>query len=211
MSEGNVTAYPLSWPLGHPRANYRQDSKFGTNGPIHKRTSLTEVLKFLQDELDRLGAREVVLSSNLELRLDGLPRGNQAMPRDPGVAVYFKLKRRPMVLPCDKWNRVECNLMAVAKHIEAMRGLQRWGVGTVEQHFEGFARLPEKASVKAWYQVLQVSADASEDDVNRAFKALAKDKHPDVGGDPDQWHELQVAREHGLAASKAKTQPAMTS
>ena len=38
-------------------------------------------------ELKRLGARGMVLSTNVELRQDGLPYSNRRRPEDPGVAV----------------------------------------------------------------------------------------------------------------------------
>jgi hypothetical protein len=196
-----VSAYPLSWPLGHARARYREDSKFGTRrGPVaSQRTTLAEVLKLLQLELDRLGAKNVVLSTTLELRLDGLPRGGQSMPADPGVALYFTLRGKALVLPCDKWRRVECNLMAVVKHIEATRGLERWGVGTVERAFEGFARLPERGTVTPWWVVLGVPSVTTEQRIEDAYRAQVRFKHPDKGGPDEEWHELNEAYEQGMA------------
>lgn len=49
----------------------------------------------LKEELGRLGARYPVVSSNVELRRDGLPLSGRPEPHDPGVAVYFQLAGRP--------------------------------------------------------------------------------------------------------------------
>ncbi len=42
-------------------------------------------------ELRRFGAKDVVLSTSVPLRLDGLPLAAARQPDDPGVAVYFSL------------------------------------------------------------------------------------------------------------------------
>ena len=51
-----------------------------------------EAVRRVRDELRRLGASDddCVISSDLKLRLDGLPRSDQGQPRDPGVAVYWR-------------------------------------------------------------------------------------------------------------------------
>ena len=89
-----------------------------------------------------------MISTNLKLRLDGLPRSDQATPADPGVAVYFELDGKTIVLACDKWNRVADNIYAIAKHVDALRGQDRWGVGTVEA---GLPRL-HGAALRRWHR-----------------------------------------------------------
>ena len=54
-------------------------------------------------------------------------------------------------------------LMRLAKSIEAMRGIERWGPSQMmERTFTGFAALPEKSG-SDWWDVLQVRRDASRD------------------------------------------------
>src|SRR3546814_9529449 len=98
------------------------------------RVTIATALDRLEAELTRLGARGIILSSNLERTLSGAPRSGQADPADPGVAVYFTLKGKDTVLACDRWYRAADNMVAIAKHIEAIRGMDRWGVGRSEEH-----------------------------------------------------------------------------
>jgi hypothetical protein len=104
--------------------------------------TVAQGVKRLDDELSRLDARNVVISTNLRVRLDSLPASGQREPDDPGVAVYFTLDGKRRCLPCDRWDRVADNMIAIAKFIDAMRGQLRWGVGDVGAIFEGFKALP---------------------------------------------------------------------
>lgn len=105
-------------------------------------------------ELRRLGASGVEISTAIPPRNDGLPRAGAAEPADPGVAVYFELEEDDFVLACDRWYRVAANMRAIAKHVAAIRGIARWGVGRLEQAFRGYQALPEKAGGLAWWEVL---------------------------------------------------------
>src|SRR5262245_54177038 len=63
--------------------------------------------------------------------------------RTGGSAVYFTHKGRQMCFACDRWDKMEDNLHAVSKTIEALRGIERWGTGEmVQQAFTGFVALP---------------------------------------------------------------------
>lgn len=138
-----------------------------------------------------VGDFNVVVSTNVELRNDGLPYSNRRAPQDPGAAVFFKLKNKPCSLACDKWTRVEDNLYAIAKHIEALRGQERWGVGSVEQAFAGYTALPPAGTSvgMSWWNVLGCAHDAPFEVAKEAFRDKARVAHPDNGGS----HEAQVA------------------
>lgn len=188
-------AYPLSWPTWVPRTQYRMRAKFG-----HRAQGATvQVARVaLQAELDRLGAAHVTLSTNVELRRDGAPRSDRE-PGDPGAAVYFMLRKKTICLPCDKWDRVGDNIMAVAKHIEALRGQERWGVGTVEQAFSGYVALPPQNHVD-WRGVLQLHRAGAVTGamVAEAYKRLAFERHPDKGGSDAMMAELNAARDQAM-------------
>ncbi|MBU0517173.1 MAG: DnaJ domain-containing protein [Proteobacteria bacterium] len=181
-------AFPLHWPQGWARtpAIRRRRSQFGT--PFAKARD------GLLAELRRLGARYITLSTNIELRLDGLPYANRRQPDDPAVAVYFELNGTPHVLACDKWDRVNDNTQAIRKHVEAIRGQDRWGVGTLEQAFSGYKALPDP-SQRPWWEVLGVGRTASEDEINAAYRIKVRTAHPDHGGDAEAFKRLTAARD----------------
>jgi hypothetical protein len=209
-----ITPYPLAWPAGWPRSAVRKTSRFArgssrvhtgyANGqPTYSwhRRSLTvfNATQHVLREIDRLGAKRVIVSSNLRLNRDGTPASKQRPPEDPGVAVYFDLDGEPRVLACDRFDEASHNLHAIALHIEAMRGMERWGVGTVAQAFAGFVALPERAGASAPHVELGLEEPAtSAEQVERAFRVMARLRHPDQGGTHEAFIRLQAARDAAL-------------
>lgn len=203
MSEQPVDRYPLAWPTGWPRTpwNQRKTAPFGMTQervtdtgsykrrvPINMRTAIDRLMA----ELDRLGATNAVLSTNVELRLDGLPMGNRSEPSDTGVAVYFRHKGKPIVMACDRWLTVADNIAAIAQHIDAIRRMDRYGVGRLEQALAGYQRL--LSGRRAWFEVLGFSSPVHEwSRIEDAYKSLAKRLHPDAGGSHDAMAELSEA------------------
>jgi len=209
-------AFPLQWPAGRPRkpAGVRKPGKF--NKKVRKEfstggsylalsaLSIADALKRLQSELDMIGARYPVVSTNVEIRLDGLPRSGQRNPEDPGVAVYFQLAGKPHCLPCDTYIRVEHNIAAVAAHIEATRAIERHGVASVSEMFQGFAALPPPPK---WFETLEVSGRATRDEISAAYRRLAAKRHPDrPGGSHDAMAALNAASggDEGAAGASEK-------
>ena len=179
----NQTRYPLCWPEGWPRTvgHMRHDSPFIRPVRFSARgRSMDEATRGLAYELRLLRAAKEVLSTNVKLRLDGAPYSNQAQPSDPGAAVYFELKGKSVSLACDKWRRVECNIWAMVKHIEALRGQQRWGVGTIDQAFRGYTALPAigQAGGIKWWETLGVPINSTADQVKDAHRILLKKTSP---------------------------------
>lgn len=200
-------AYPLQWPAGKPRTRERRAAPFGKQSSSGGREALTVAgaLGRLQREIDALGARQYVLSSNLELRLDGLPRSNQSEPRDSGVALYFQLAGQPHCMACDTYYRAADNIAAIAKHIEATRAIERYGVASMAEMFAGFAALPSPAAPRPWWEILGVSQHATIDQINAAYREKAKRAHVDAGGSDAAMTELNVARDQGLKARSERT------
>lgn len=206
-----VTRYPLQWPTGwkrtpgsdRKRARFSRDEvRQGTNGGTYTRRrdlTVADSVARLASELRMLGASDEVLSTNVQVRLDGLPRSGQGEPVDPGAAVYFTLKGKPRCLACDRWNRVADNLAAIAAHVEAIRAVDRYGVGTMEQAFAGYAQLPPAAT--DWRSVFGIAPDVAVEIqyVEDRYRELAKKAHPDAGGSHDLMARLTQAREAARA------------
>lgn len=181
----DVSAYPLSWPSNWPRSVIRS-----TNTRFLK-VSIPRALDAVEDELKRLGAKNVVISSNVTL--------SGRSPIDPGVAVYFNLRQLRCALACDRWTNVAHNLWAIAKHIEALRGQDRWGVGSIDQAFAGYVALPAPAGKDAWTLLGIPREGATREKIMEAYRALAPTVHPDRGGSAEAFRELTQAKDLALA------------
>lgn len=180
--------YPLHWPFGQKRSKYAVKSAFGSR-------SFAAARDFTIAELNRLGAKNVIISTNIPLRQDGLPLGRFSMPQDKGVAAYFEWEGRPMAFACDRWDKIEDNIYAIGKTIEAMRGIERWGSSDMmKAAFTGFEALPAPTQKKNWWEVLMVTHFASDSLVMETYKILAKRYHPDSAtGSNEQMSELNAA------------------
>jgi hypothetical protein len=191
-------AYPLQWPMSRPRTKSPTRAAFGkTVRTSRESLTVADALGRLQGEIDRLGARNYVISSNVQLRLDGLPRSGQPEPTDRGVALYFTLSGKPHCLPCDRYDRVADNIAAIAKHIEATRAIERYGVASIAEMFTGFTALPSNEA-QHWSEVLGVSRTATADEINTAWRHRAKQAHSDTGGSDAAMSRLNVARDAAL-------------
>lgn len=210
-----VQAYPLQWPDGWKRtpADQRAFGRFGTAKNSHagswrrmETITIYAATVRLREELQRMGVRDddMVLSTNLRLRLDGLPRSDQAAPADPGAAVYWTdvWTGAPRCMAIDRYTKVEQNIAALAATIEALRAIERHGGAIVlERAFTGFAALPPPivaGMARPWWVVLEVPHDTDVAEVQRAYRHLAAAFHPDRGGDAAKMAELNAARDAAL-------------
>jgi hypothetical protein len=180
-------AFPLTWPVNRPRTGSPQHSRF--------EITLGKAIKEVSQEVTRLGGTELIISSNLPLRRDGLPLANCPAPRDRGVAVYFTYKRRPMCFACDRWLSVDENMHAIAKTIDALRGIQRWGSGQmVEQAFTGFLALA--APEQPWQTLGLTTSRPTREQIDEAYRRLALQHHPDrPSGDAQAMAKINAARD----------------
>ncbi|CAA2106139.1 J domain-containing protein [Variovorax paradoxus] len=212
-----ITAFPLAWPPGWRRtaADARTYGRFGTtkqssagNWRSVQDITVAAATQRLRAELDRMAVRgdDLVLSTNLKLRLDGLPRSDQAQPADPGAAVYWNdpWTSAPRCMAIDRYTKVEMNIAALAATIEAMRAIERHGGAVVlERAFTGFAALPAPivAGMKRhWREVLQYGDGRPDAAIIRGcYRTLASLAHPDrAGGSTERMAELNQARDDAL-------------
>lgn len=196
MAPPPTTAYPLSWPAGRPRTPAHKRGR-----PKFEAGTFAEARDGLLAELRRLGAARVILSTNVELRQDGLPYSGRRQPDDPGVAVYFERRGRSLALACDLWQRVEQNLDALARWVEAQRGQERWvGSDFTDAVFTGFAALPPSAPAK-WWEMMNLYPAATRAEIEARYRKLSLERHPDRGGSVEAMAQLNAARDAGLAGA----------
>jgi hypothetical protein len=201
-----IDSYPLTWPAGRPRrpAEEREEARFGqetmhSDGTgllaFRRRQPLTIAagLGRLRAELARRGAEDVVVSTNVPTRQDGLPYSNARVPDDPAVAVYFRWKGELHCMPCDKWTRVADNLAAVAAHLDALRRIERYAVGDIAQAFAGYKALPAAGAKRSWWEVLGFEKPVSYTEAKNRARELLRDLHPDHGGNHNQAAEINAA------------------
>ena len=197
-----VKSFPLCWPDGWKRSGLGGE-KNGRFTRYDKWVSVADSIQRVLESLQRMGIGrdDVVISTNIPTKLDGLPRSDQSEPQDRGVAVYWrKSSNAPMqCMAIDIYTTVADNLAAVAATLEALRAIERHGGAQVQERtFRGFAALPEKAG-RPWRDVLGiVEARVTRDLIEHVFRNRARVVHPDLGGTDGEMAELNRAREEAL-------------
>lgn len=192
-----MTPFPLAWPDHIPRwKGARQSGQF--------RTSLEGAMKNVEDSLRRFGSdsgkpvKNVVISSNVTL--------GQSKPDDPGVAIWFEWDGLPIVIPVDRYAKVEANVQAIHHVIEARRTELRHGtLALVRATFQGFKALPSPGGPKrSWraifgFQSTATIAGIAPSLIEAKYRDLAKKAHPDTpGGSHEAMAELNAAKEEAL-------------
>ena len=206
--------YPLQWPEGWKREKFRTRPIFHANHFAQIRDSVIRQL--------RKRGSNVVITSDLPLRNDGLPYANGRC-EDPGVAVWWVEKGKEQVLACDRWNHINYNLSAIDRTLEALRGIDRWGTSSiVDKAFAGFAALPPPGhtsngtdtvapiAMPDWREVFGIS-DALTTLPSRELLAVVKlryreqmqSAHPDRGGHA----ELATVLNHAMAETERELGP----
>lgn len=182
--------WPLLWPQGFPRFHARTGSKFST--------SVSGAIKNVMDELRRFGndtakpVTNIILSSNVTL--------TDQRPKDPGIAAYFRWDNIDCCIPIDRYYKVEDNLQAIARIIEAERTkLRHGGLNIVRAAFRGYAALPPPKDASGqiaapWWQTLGFSGAAPTlEQAETAYRKQVKDHHPDKGGDAAKFNAITDA------------------
>jgi hypothetical protein len=200
-----IEAYPLHWPPSHERtpACARDIARFDTT-MARARDALIREIKIMTGT-QRYGDAKIIISTNVPLRNDGLPKANRSEPNDPGVAVYFMDHGKQKCFPCDRWTSIADNMQAIAKTLDALRGIERWGSRELHNAaYAGFDALPAPTQIRPWWQVLGVYAHTSTAEVEAAYRVKRSEAHPDRGGSLEAFHATRLAwaqfkEERGLA------------
>lgn len=189
----SAEAYPLQWPDGWPRHKGQRESDRRFNGPTYQ---WNRVYRGLVEELTRLGAKNIVVSTNQPIRQDGYPYAQERKIVDTGVAVYFTLKGTALVMAQDRFWSVIGNMRSLAMAIEGLRQMERHGGGhMMERAFSGFTALTPPDWKKPWREVFGYVKDSAvtPERLRADYRDKARDRHPDNGGNDTLMAELNVA------------------
>lgn len=181
----NVTFRPLPrWP--YPEQPTRPDLFKATHGAT---------LNLLEREIGYLRGDEIIIglvTDGSAIRLDGRPRADMR-PRYPGVELSFEVPDgRRLVFHTDVYRgwveSWQSNLRAIALGLEALRAVSRYGITSgIGEQYAGFLRIGTS----------QASPDRGRELVEEAGgvkQALLK-HHPDQGGDPRRFADVQAYRQ----------------
>jgi hypothetical protein len=171
---------PLQWPDGWPRSKSRSPARFDM--------SLDRAERDLRWQIEQLGGTYPLITHDRFAR-------NGMDPTDPGVAVYFSVEGQQRVFAADRWDRIRDNIRAIAKTIEALRGIERWGASEMmERAFAAFVALP----APSWRDELgyEPGARPKPAEVEARYRELAKRWHPDAaGGNAEKFKAITAARD----------------
>jgi hypothetical protein len=185
----HIEAYPLKWPDGWPRTNpsaRENDDRF-------RNPSTGRARDQLMDELRLLGATEIIVSSNVPIKADGLLYADNKRLDDPGIAVYFKYKKKNFVMARDSFTSVAGNLRTLGLAVEHLRGLERHGGSLMfEKAFQGFLAITPPDWKKPWREVFGIKPDWT-GNIADLYRTKARTRHTDAGGSDTLMAELNVA------------------
>lgn len=191
-----IEAFPLDWPLGFKRTD--PDKRFSS--PFKQTMDKSQI--FLRHEIKLLGARGLIVSTNIPVRKDGGLYADYMIRNieDPGVAVYFRVGTEDIVMCCDQYLKVWENVYALGKSVEALRAIERYGCSEfMKRVFTGFKALPESgSSAGTCWDILDLQPTREEDLISQMYRAKAKIHHPDRGGDAAKFDSLTKAYEQAL-------------
>ncbi len=181
----------------------------------------SKTLDLLFREIEYLGGRNIVIQIDVqerELRNDGWPRSD-ARPMSPRVLLSLESKHGPLAYPCDRFDRWQDNLRAIALALEALRKVDRYGVTTHGEQYTGWRALPASVNGDGFESVGEAAefiAQHSDEDAVQigglltvfrcAYRQAARKLHPDVNNGQDaDFKKLQKAREMIVAMFTTET------
>lgn len=128
------------WPGEKTPSYQRKRSPF--------KTIWTSVISHLAKEIRQLGGRNVIFRlqvTNWDVNKNGTLRAD-ARIKEPGVIIQFvagRLKGTPTLLyRCDRFPYWQDNVSAIARGLEALRLVDRYGVTPTGEQYAGFKALP---------------------------------------------------------------------
>jgi hypothetical protein len=203
QTEIEIRYRPLQWGGPETPAADREEARFTAT---HNQT-----LTLLDRELYLLDATGVIVQIDIaerSVRADGSLKEGAVVGREsPGVILSFGSVHGPMRYATDKFRHWKDNLRAIAKSLEGLRMIDRYGVSGSGQQYKGWK------AIETSYQSRPVQfadADYAEEWLRQqldrlgltgtlrsgwktALRLLKQSMHPDKGGDPADFERLDEA------------------
>jgi len=171
-------------------------------------STYSDTLTLLDRELRMLRATVTVVQLAVnegQIRRDGKLR-SAAMPDHPGVILTFDTKAGHFRYAADRFHHWHDNLRAIALGLEALRKIERYGIGSGTEQYTGFLQLetgPVDApmtldeAVKLFAQLIGTSPkyvrDRWWDRRDDFYRTASKLTHPDTGGSEVAFQQMRRA------------------
>jgi hypothetical protein len=187
----------IDWPATFERTD--PSDRKGYPGGF--RVSRSDAFENILDELATWdGITDVQLDSGAEhqVRNPNKPYADASF-EDPGVVVRFVKSGDDMAAACDRWDNPRDNAQDLYHYLHETRMQEQRGTVTGESEFQKL-RLPSgneeaTAADPPAHRVLGVDRDATEGEIQQAFRERAKETHADTGGDSEAFKRVKRARE----------------
>lgn len=180
----------------------------------------TRMMRTIRYELGRLSATDVVMEAGFrpdQIRQDGYPYSSQS-PVHPTVRLSFKAGKKSLAFTCGGHKDWVVNVYAIAKTLEALRAVERYGCTTGGQQYAGWSQLPPGASSIAaaewasvedamrwlWRVGFGTVPSPLPMEFDAAYRAAAKKSHPDAGGTAELMSKVNRARDFIDASGGAR-------
>lgn len=171
--------------------------------------SWSKTTDLLETELAHLRARNIVIQADCDesqIRLDGMLRASARM-NGQGIILSFDSHHGPLSYPCDRFDRWQDNVRAIALALEALRKVDRYGVTQNAEQYKGWAKLPPPAASSFDIETVEearavILRAAGVDKViwsdpwqANAVRLAKRKTHPDHGGDAAEFKRVCRAEE----------------
>lgn len=187
-----------AWPGELRRPVQRIRSPFSSN--------YTSTMDLLDRELYMLKATVCVIQlavSEGQIRKDGKLYA-RTYPDHPGVILSFDTKAGHFRYACDRFTHWHENLRAIALGLEALRKIERYGIGSGTEQYTGFLQLESRPAMSygeaVWFMASVTGRTPGFVRMNWRYRATrmqmhraaARALHPDSDtGDADDFQRLQ--------------------
>lgn len=195
---------PRVWP-----GRQRPPGFKGVKGPF-KVTTWAPTERFLMSELEKLGARDVTIAIDVpnpaHWRMDGGLRSDARATTARVIVAFTRRDGVRLTFPCDSYNDWQTNVYAIAKSLEMLRAIDRYGVTQGDQQYVGFRALPagtpgamtpeQAAEVLAKHSGMPAAPILEYPEIRAVAVRTAQSKtHPDHGGKAADFDSVQKAAE----------------